>query len=72
MLLKYHGKEEYEYHVSLDEDNTMRLLVQLRMKYGVEVKLESIFNEEFGQKMPSCNLMDFCKEKSIQYDFTSY
>lgn len=69
---KINGKEEYEYHVSLDEDNTMRLLVQLRMKYGVEVKLESIFNEEFGQKMPSCKLMDFCKEKSIQYDFTSY
>lgn len=69
---KINGKEEYEYHVSLDEDNTMRLLVQLRMKYGIENKLGSIFVEEFGRKTPSGKFMEFCKEKNIQYDFTSY
>ena len=69
---KINGKEEYEYHVTLDEDNTMRLLVQLRMKYGVENKLGSIFVEEFGRKTPSGKFMEFCKEKNIQYDFTSY
>lgn len=68
---KINGKEEYEYHVSLDEENTMRLLVQLRMKYGIEVKLGSIFVEEFGRKQPSSRLMEFCKSKNVQYHFSS-
>lgn len=68
---KINGKEEYEYHVSLDEENTMRLLVQLRMKYGIEVKLGSIFVEEFGRKLPSSRLMEFCKSKNVQYHFSS-
>ena len=69
---KINGKEEYEYHVFLDEDNTMRLLVQLRMKYGIGIKLSDIFAEEFGREMPSSRLMEFCNNKSVQYHFSSY
>ena len=69
---KINGKGEYEYRVVLDEENTMRLIVQLRMKYGIEISLASIFVEEFGREMPSSNLMDFCKKKDIAYKFSSY
>lgn len=69
---KINGKDEYEYRVSLDEENTKRLIVQLRMKYGIEVSLESIFGEEFGRDVPSSKLMDFCKEKKVRFVFSSY
>ena len=66
------GKDEYEYQVSLDEDNSTRLIVQLRMKYGITSVLESVFIEAFGRKNPSSRLMDFCKEKQIVFSFSSY
>ena len=69
---KINGRDEYEYRVSLDEDNTKRLIVQLRMKYGIEVSLESIFGGEFGRDVPSSKLMDFCKEKEVRFVFSSY
>lgn len=66
------GKDEYEYQVSLDEDNSTRLIVQLRMKYGIASMLESVFIEAFGREKPSSRLMDFCKEKDILFNFASY
>ena len=63
---KIDGKDEYEYRVALDEDNARRLITQLRMKYGIDIALESIFVEEFGYENPSSKLMDFCKKKNVK------
>lgn len=69
---RINGKDEYEYHVSLDEDNTKRLLVQLRMEHGIEMTLPEILKTAFGTKMPSKKLMDFCKEREIEYSFSCF
>lgn len=69
---KINGKDEYEYRVTLDAENTMRLIVQLRMKYGIDTALGSIFAEEFGNEMPSSRLMDLCQKQNIAYTFEAY
>lgn len=69
---KINGKDEYEYRVALDEDNAMRLITQLRMKYGIDIALESIFVEEFGYENPSSKLMDFCKKKNVKCSHYSF
>ena len=69
---RINGKDEYEYHVSLDEDNTKRLLVQLRMEHGIEMTLPEMLKTAFGTKVPSTKLMDFCKEREIEYSFSSF
>lgn len=50
----------------------MRLIVQLRMKYGIEISLASIFVEELGHEMPSSTLMDLCQKQNIAYTFEAY
>ena len=42
------GTDEYEFSYSLDEENTHRFLVQLRMRYGTDESLECIFEKTFG------------------------
>ena len=66
------GKDEYEYHVSLDEENTKRLLVQLRMDGGIEVPLIEVFQEAFGDSMISTRMMKYCKKKKVRYVFASF
>ena len=66
---RINGKDEYEYRVALDEENTMRLIVQLRMKYGINRSLESIFVEEFGRNKSSTKMMEFCQERKIEFSF---
>lgn len=66
------GQERCEYRVALDEDNTVRMLARLRVKYGTETDLESIFVKEFGRRTPSKKLMDFCEKNQVQYSFSSH
>ena len=69
MALFAKGKDEYEYRVALDEDSTMRLIVQLRTKYGIDWSLESIFEEEFEREISSSSLMDYYSQRGIEYKF---
>jgi len=66
------GKDGYEYHVSLDPDNTKMLVSQLRTRYSLDLLLSDILPREFGSEMPSTNLMTYCKEKGIHYTFVSF
>lgn len=66
------GKDEYEHHVFLDEDNTKRLLVQLRMEYGTEIPRTEMIKEAFGTKKPSSKLMEYCKKRAVEYSFVSF
>ena len=68
----FNGKDEYEYRVALDEDNTMRMITQLRTKYGIDRYLESVFVEEFGREMPSSLLIDYCNQRFVEYRFSSF
>ena len=69
MALFAKGKDEYEYRVALDEDSTMRLIVQLRTKYGIDWSLESIFEEEFEREISSSLLMDYYSQRGTEYKF---
>lgn len=69
---RINGKDEYEYHISLNEDNTKRLLVQLRMEYGTEMPLAEMLKLAFGTKMPSTKLMEYCKAREVEYSFSSF
>lgn len=69
MALLAKGKDEYEYRVALDEESTMRLIVQLRTKYGIDWSLESIFEEEFEREISSSLLMDYYSQRGIEYKF---
>ena len=69
MALLEKGKDEYEYRVALDEESTMRLIVQLRTKYGIDWSLESIFEEEFEREISSSLLMDYYSQRGIEYKF---
>jgi len=69
---KLNGKEEYEYHVSLDAENTKLLVAQLRMRYSLDLQLGDILLRELGTEKPSTNLMAYCTEKDIQYNFVSF
>ena len=69
---KINEKGNYEYHVSLDPDNTKILVSQLRTRYSLELLLSDILVREFGSEMPSANLMTYCDEKGIHYSFVSF
>ena len=66
------GKEEYEYCVTLDRDNTKRLLVRLRMDWGIDIPLEELLLKTFGTKAPSTAMMRYCKKKKADYCFISF
>ena len=66
------GKDEYEYHISMDEDNTKRLIVQLRADYSTSLPLRDLFLKAFGIHMVSTQLIQYCKKKQIEYEFRTF
>lgn len=65
------GKDEYEFSYTLDDENTHRLLVQLRMKHGLELELADIFKKEFGSDNGTILFENVCKKVGVQYNFFS-
>jgi len=59
------GTQEYEFHYTLDADNTHRLLVQLRLKHGTRNKLSTIFKNEFGFDDGSVKFKNYCDEIEV-------
>lgn len=59
------GTQEYEFHYTLDADNTHRLLVQLRLKHGTRNKLSTIFKNEFGSDDGSVKFKNYCDEIEV-------
>ena len=66
------GEEEYEYHVSLDEDNTKRLVVQIRREFGIDETLREVFQRAFGDSIISTRMMEYCRKYKIEYAFINY
>ena len=66
------GKDEYEFWYNLDEDNTHRLLVQLRMKHNLRNRLSTILKNEFGSDDGSVKFRAFCDEIGVECQFDSY
>lgn len=62
-----YGDVEYEFHYSLDEENTNALLMQLRNQYGIRYKLETVLKNEFGYEDGSVRFEQFCKDMGIIY-----
>ena len=61
------GKDEYEFFYSLDEDNTHRLLVQLRMKHGIESSLTEILLNEFGLDNGTILFEQACRKFGVSF-----
>ena len=70
--LRFHGTREYEFHYVLREEETRRLLLKLRKKYGTEAALEDIFKDAFGGDDGSVKFADFCKRNKIEFGFFSF
>lgn len=66
------GKDEYEFHYSVDEENTYALLMTLRNKSGIRYKLETVLKNEFGYDDGSVRFEQFCKNNGITYKFFSF
>lgn len=69
---KINGEDEYEFHYRLDEDNTHRLLVQLRFQLGLTENLGDLLLNAFGGDSGSLAFAQFCDENSVEYSFFIY
>ena len=58
---------KYEFHYSLDEENTNALLMQLRNQYDIRYKLETVLKNAFGYEDGSVRFEQFCKDMGIVY-----
>lgn len=61
------GKDEYEFYHSLNEDDTIFFLAKLRLKYGINVGLKTILENEFGHDVGSVYFTNLCDEMGIKY-----
>lgn len=61
------GEQLPEIAYSLDSDNSHRLLVQLRLKYGTRYKLSTVFKNEFGYEDSVAKFISFCEEHRITF-----
>lgn len=68
----YDAETGYEYFISLDEENTNRLIVQLRIDHGIKMPVADIFERVFGTETPSTNLMNYCEAQGIEFNFTAF
>ncbi|MGB4609175.1 MAG: HD domain-containing protein [Saccharofermentanales bacterium] len=62
---KQNAHKELWYH--LDQDNSQRFLVQLRLIYGLEIGLETILSEHFGYNEAIDIFKKFCTEVNVYY-----
>lgn len=60
------GKDEYEFHYTLDEENTHRFLTRLRIEYGLEKPLEDLLKEVFGYDDGTVRFVNFCKKQKVR------
>lgn len=61
------GKTEYEFHYTLDNYGTHRLLTQLRLEHGLRNKLETILKKEFGCDDGPMKFQDYCNSHDIEF-----
>ena len=66
------GKDEYEYYITFDEENTKRLLVQMRCEYGIEESFGELFSGKFPGETFSSSFMQYCDERAIHYTFNNF
>ena len=66
------GTDEYEFHYSLDENNTHILLKQLRLEYGTTEALSTILEQEFGCDDGSVRFENYCDQIGVEVRFLSF
>lgn len=66
------GTTEYEFHYSLDEENTRKFLNELRGRFGCERELEEVLTEAFGRDSGSVEFVEFCDSVQVKYSFFSF
>lgn len=63
------GKDEYEFHYVLDEENTYNLVSKIKEKYDENCNLNDILKKEFGYEDGSVRFKEFCERMKIEYKF---
>ena len=63
------GRGGYEYHISLDADNSRRLMTQLRLDLGLHAPIEVILRETFGKGRSVSVFTDYCRSRSSGYKY---
>ena len=63
------GSDEYRFLYSLDDENTSRFLVQVRMLSGTEKPFECILKEQFGNDNGPALFEEFCRKVYVKYEF---
>lgn len=63
------GKDEYEFFCVLDEDNTHRLLTQLRIADKSDRPLKDMLKAYFGTASGGARFMQLCEAVDVEYKF---
>lgn len=61
------GKDEYEFYYALNEKNTVKFFVQLRIEYDVIGDLSENLKNAFGFDGGTVEFEVFCKKNKIRY-----
>lgn len=51
----------------MDNDNSRRFLVQLRLSHGTRNKLSTILRKEFSAEDGAKHFIKFCEEHSVEF-----
>lgn len=65
------GTDHFDFCFALNEENTIHLLTQLRLKYGIGIHFSEMLLEAFGGNDCPLLFRNFCDQLSIEYDIYS-
>lgn len=68
---EFFGKDEIESYYKLDENNTFRMLTQLRIKYGKKMSTEEILKEEFAVEDGANHFIEYCEKNFLTYEYVT-
>lgn len=64
--------DEYEYHLSLDEENAAKLFALLGVADGTDKQKLSALKVKFGKNGHVSEVSDYCEENGIKTSFFSW
>ncbi|MDD6033102.1 MAG: HD domain-containing protein [Oscillospiraceae bacterium] len=66
------GERAYDFHYALDADNTRRLMMELRIRYGLKEELPVILRAAFGSEDGPVSFRAFCDEAGVRVQTISF
>lgn len=66
------GSDSYEYSVSLNKENTSKLLLQIRKDFGQDITLKDIFKNHICINGRYFTFLRYCEKYNINYNMESF